>query len=82
MLDDRAQVFIDFSKAFDRVDHNVFNHKFGTIDFSSPIVLLFQSYLRNRRQQVRHFNYSSAEVYATSDVPQGSNLGPYCFSFF
>jgi hypothetical protein len=45
-------VFIDISKAFDRVWHKGLLHKLKLIGVGSPVLSWFESYLFNRKQQV------------------------------
>lgn len=74
---------LDFSKAFDKVDHRVLcqklEHYFG---FSNSAVRLIGSYLCNRTQRVCVGNNFSAHTYLKMGVPQGSILGPILFCAF
>ena len=75
------QVFaLDYSKAFDRLDHNVIIRKFVNCNFPLSFVSLMYSYLCNRSQRVRLNNCLSDKALVTSGVPQGSILGPSIFS--
>ena len=44
-------VFLDLSKAFDTVDHNLLLHKLKSVGLSEDTVNWFQSYLANRKQR-------------------------------
>ena len=72
-------VFLDISKAFDKVWHEGLIFKLEQNGVSGNILKLFQNYLNNRKQRVvlngSFSNYSRIE----SGVPQGSVIGPLLF---
>ena len=74
-------VFLDISKAFDKVWHEGLIFKLEQNGVSGNMLKLFQNYLSNRKQRVvlngSCSDYSSTE----SGVPQSSILGP-CYSLF
>ena len=72
-------VFLDISKAFDKVWHNGLIFKLKQNGVSGKLIKFFESYLHNRKQRVMingsYSDYASIE----SGVPQGSVLGPLLF---
>lgn len=74
---------LDFSKAFDSVDHKLLCKKlkyyFG---FSESASSLINDYLSNRTQKVRVGQVVSTSEDIKCGVPQGSVLGPLLFSLF
>ena len=76
-------VLLDFSKAFDTIDHAILLSKLGTkFGFESCAVQLLKSYLSDRSQYVEFNNLKSETISLTCGVPQGSILGPLLFSLF
>lgn len=74
---------LDFSKAFDTVNHRVLISKMKyQFQFSDTAADLMLSYLSGRSQAVVVGGTSSDLVELTSGVPQGSILGPLLFSLF
>ena len=71
-------LFVDFSKAFDRVDHNVIVSKL--IDRGVPHCLIrwLRSYLDERRQ-LRIDGQFSQWLTLAGGMPQGSLIGPLTF---
>ena len=73
-----GMVMVDFRKAFDLVDHTLLLKKLRHYKISEETVLLFSSYLFNRKQKVVINNIeSTTENTVCDDVPQGTILGPF-----
>ena len=70
---------IDFSKAFDRIDHNILIHKLRILNV--PLILLnwCANFLQNRQQRVKLNNSVSSWKLIHAGVPQGTKLGPLFF---
>ena len=75
-------IYLDFAKAFDKVDHLLLIAKLRKLGFGGNVLKLLRSYLYNRTQVVNIKGYKSKQVTASSGMPQGSILGPILFAFF
>lgn len=75
-------IYADFSKAFDRISHEMVLTKLSNFGCSPGLVEFFHSYLSARRYAVNYGGYTSDYYTAVSGVPQGSNLGPLLFLIF
>lgn len=75
----RAVAFIDFSKAFDRVDHASFLYKLHLRGVGPRVWRFFDAFLRGRRFRVVACGFFSDWFIAEAGVPQGSVLGPFVF---
>ena len=74
---------LDFSSAFDTIDHPILVHRLHTDYGSTDAVFQWSSsYLNNRTHYVSLFNHCSAFAPVNSDVPQGSVLGPMIFTMY
>ena len=72
-------LYIDFGKAFDKVQHNILFDKLEGIGIRGKVLLWLESYLCNRSQRVMVGNSFSDWTVVKSGVPQGSVLGPLLF---
>ena len=69
-------VFLDFSKAFDTVNHDVLLQKLHHYGIRGSALKWFQSYLSDRQQYVTYNGEESSKKGINCGVPQGSILGP------
>lgn len=75
-----VMILIDFSKAFDSIDHNILCAKLKTqFKFSTNSCNLMHSYLENRKIQVKSKDSLSDPLSIYSGIVQGSILGPGIF---
>ena len=69
-------IFIELSKAFDTVDHDILITKLENYGVNGNNLPWFQSNLKNRKQQLNFNNKTTNSSLITCGVPQGSILGP------
>ena len=75
-------LFLDFSKAFDSVNHDILFSKLEHYGFRGIALKWFKSYLSDRTQTVNYQNELSTEQTTICGVPQGSVLGPFLFLLY
>lgn len=70
----------DFSKAFDRLQHNVIIDRLYACNMPPQLISWIKNYLHDRKQYVKIGAAHSSLLEVTSGIPQGSILGPFLFS--
>ena len=72
-------VFLDATKAFDRVWHRGLLFKLAQLGITDPLLGWFESYLSCHQQRVVLDGAASNWMDVKAGVPQGSILGPLLF---
>ena len=75
-------VQIDFSTAFDRVNHKGILFKLCSVGVGGSVLSVLTQFLSNRTQYVVVDGCRSKPVNMVSGVPQGSVLGPQLFLLY
>ena len=75
-------IYLDLSKAFDTLDHNILLHKLQYYGVSEIELTFFKNYLSNRQQYVQMGTIKSTLENIQTGVPQGSILGPLLFFIY
>ena len=75
-------LYLDFSKAFDKVDHEILLRKVWNIGIRGKLFDWIADFLRDRTQTVQVDGFLSFWDSVLSSVPQGTVLGPLLFIIY
>ena len=75
-------MYVDLSKAFDTINHDLLLAKLRAYGFSTSALNLLYSYLKNRTQKVVINNKTNSSEVVIAGVPQGSIDLPLVFNLF
>ncbi len=78
----KAALFIDLSKAFDFVDHEILKQRLFCVGLSVNTVRWFVNYLLDISQCINIEGLTSSTLNVEIGVPQGSVIGPLLFILF
>ena len=77
-----AAVFLDLSKAFDSISHEILLNKLKQINFDPMSISMIRSFLSERYQKVTLPNCHSDWIKLYQGVPQVTILGPLLFNIY
>ena len=77
-----AGVFLDLSKAFDSIDHNILLNKLDHHGIRRHSLNSVSSYLTNGKQLVQFTSACSQPDTVVCGIPHGSILGPLLFIIY
>ena len=75
-------IFLDFSKAFDTINHNILLNKLSHYGIRGKALEWFRNYLTDRKQFVCVNGQESYQRSISCGIPQGSLLGPLLFIIY
>ena len=77
-----AAVFLDLSKAFDSISHEILIKKLSNYGIRGTALKWFENYLKDRKIIVKVNNEFSDMKTISWGVPQGSVVGPLCYIIY
>ena len=81
-IEEFCGIFLDLSKAFDTVDHQILLHKLEAYGIRGIVNDWFKSYWHNKRQFTTIGSMRSEEKFIKYGVREGSVLGPLLFLLY
>lgn len=75
-------IFLDLKRAFETVDRDILLRKMKEYGIRGKEWKWFKSYLTNRKQKTKFNEITSKEKNIDIGLPQGSGLGPICFTLY
>ena len=75
-------VFVDFSRAFDTIDHNILAEKLKLYGFDGISLKFIKNYMACRAQKTTVNGHTSLQAPVTYGTAQGSILGPLIFILY
>ena len=72
-------VYLNFAKAYDKVEHGILLHKMSYLGIQSKLKEWTRAFLKNRTQLTYVGGAASREETVRSGIPQGSVLSPILF---
>ena len=72
-------LMLDFSKAFDVVDHAILLEKLSTLSVPDVAINWFISFFTERKQYLKINGKLSLQQSINSGIDQGSGVGPMCY---
>ena len=77
-----AAIFLDLSKEFDTISHNILLKKITFYGIRGVANKWFENYLKNRKQYLEIYETQSDLLDINCGIPQGSILGPILFLIY